>query len=65
MTTSNFQVLRLHIDFSESCKEKSELPLDSATAEKSGFLSLRTGMFAGVVALTGIGIVVYLKRSNT
>ncbi|KAI5671926.1 hypothetical protein M9H77_12290 [Catharanthus roseus] len=63
--SAGLKVLRLHIDFSESCKGKSELPLDSATAEKSGFLSLRTGMFAGVVALTGIGIVVYLKRSNT
>lgn len=60
----NFQVLRLHLDYAETHQEKSEPQISTATAEKSGFITPGTGIFAGAVVLTSIGVLVYLKRAN-
>lgn len=61
------KVLRLHVDFSEYVGEEKEKleTQDMGTAEKSRVLSVHTGIFASAVLLTGIGVMVYLKRSNT
>lgn len=63
------KVLRLHLDFSDSsCKER-EKPAPPAAATmamiSSGGVPLQAGLLAGAVLLTGIGVMTYLKRSNT
>ncbi|XAR73158.1 hypothetical protein NMG60_11007029 [Bertholletia excelsa] len=58
------KVLRLHVDFSDSGTERKESESLKTTAEKTGWLTPRSGILAGAVALTGIGVLVYLKRSN-
>lgn len=55
----------MHVDFSESVvEEKSEPQEVLVTPEKSGVVSIHTGIFASAVLLTGIGVMFYLKRSN-
>ncbi|KAG5534060.1 hypothetical protein RHGRI_022261 [Rhododendron griersonianum] len=58
------KLLRLHLDFSDSSQQKTGPESCSTSTEKTGWLTLRSGIFAGAVALTGIGVLVYLKRSN-
>ncbi|KAF7136577.1 hypothetical protein RHSIM_Rhsim08G0049800 [Rhododendron simsii] len=62
--TSTNQLLRLHLDFSDSSQQKTRPESCPTSAEETGWLTLRSGIFAGAVALTGIGVLVYLKRSN-
>ncbi|KAG5534846.1 hypothetical protein RHGRI_022837 [Rhododendron griersonianum] len=62
--TNTNQLLRLHLDFSDSSQQKTKPESCPTSAEKTGWLNLRFGIFAGAVALTGIGVLVYLKRSN-
>lgn len=58
------KVLRLYLEFPEVIE--STVPETSAViVEKSGWTSLHSGILAGAVILTGIGVVVYLKRANT
>ncbi|XP_052189208.1 CBS domain-containing protein CBSCBSPB3 [Diospyros lotus] len=57
------KVLRLHLDFSDSSQEKMIAETTTTmTAQKTGWL--RSGILAGAVALTGISVVLYLKRSE-
>ncbi|KAM7256012.1 hypothetical protein ACFE04_011753 [Oxalis oulophora] len=56
------KVLRLHLDFSDSSQQTTSA--STTTSDKSGLVSLRSSILAGAVALTGIGVLVYLKRSQ-
>ena len=51
------QVLRLHLDFSDSSR-------CTSTIQRSGRVSLSSGILASAVVLTSIGVLVYLKRSK-
>ncbi|XWS29957.1 hypothetical protein CRYUN_Cryun24cG0075700 [Craigia yunnanensis] len=55
-------VLRLHLDFSDSAQ--SITSQSSVTTKRTGWASFHTGLFAGAVVLTSIGVLVYLKRSK-
>lgn len=59
-----FQVLRLHIDDSDTTKEATGSKSDLPTVQRRGWSSLQTGIVAGAIVLTGIGVTVYLKRSK-
>lgn len=62
------KVLRLHLDYSESNQQKVELQTSTTTAQSTverrrwGFVE--SGVVAAAVVLTGMGVLVYLKRSN-
>ncbi|KAG5534047.1 hypothetical protein RHGRI_022258 [Rhododendron griersonianum] len=58
------QLLRLHSDLSDSSQQRTVPESFTTSAENTGWLTLRFGIFAGTVVLTGIGVLVYLKRSN-
>lgn len=59
------KVLRLHLDVSDSSQQKAGQELCTTTAsEKTGWLTPRSGILAGAVALTGISVLVYLKRND-
>ncbi|KAI3984079.1 hypothetical protein MKX01_035206 [Papaver californicum] len=67
--TTGLKVLRLHLGYSESPKPKKkqlqEKGLDTtASGTKTGFGTLQTGIMAGTIVLTGLAVVVYLKRSK-
>lgn len=55
-------MLRLHLDYSDV---KSVQELSSTCVEKDGWGSVRMGIFAGAVVLTSVGVLAYLKRTNT
>lgn len=58
------KVLRLHLDFSDSSQQRTGPESCTTSTEKTGWLTLRSGIFVGAVALTGVGVLVYLKRSK-
>lgn len=59
------KVLRLHLDNSESSQQnKSKSSLSTATVQRTGWSSFHAGILAGAVALTSIGLLVYMKRSR-
>ncbi|THG05376.1 hypothetical protein TEA_029563 [Camellia sinensis var. sinensis] len=59
------EVLRLHLDVSDSSQQKAGQELcTTTTSEKTGWLTPRSGILAGAVALTGISVLVYLKRND-
>uniref|UniRef100_A0A5B7ARS9 Putative CBS domain-containing protein CBSCBSPB3 n=1 Tax=Davidia involucrata TaxID=16924 RepID=A0A5B7ARS9_DAVIN len=58
------KVLRLHLDYSYSSPQKQKPESGTTTPDKTGWVSLHSGILAGAVVLTGIGVLVYLKRSN-
>lgn len=59
------KVLRLHLDVSDSSQQKAGQELcTTTTSEKTGWLTPRSGILAGAVALTGISVLVYLKRND-
>ncbi|KAI3938509.1 hypothetical protein MKW92_003185 [Papaver armeniacum] len=67
--TTGLKVLRLHLEYSESPKSRKkqlqEKALDTtASGTKTGFGTLQTGILAGTIVLTGLAVVVYLKRSK-
>lgn len=59
---AGWKVLRLHIDLSESKKDTEKAPPDLAV-QKAGWTSAQTTVLLGAVILTGVGLMVYLKRS--
>lgn len=59
-----FQVLRLHIYYSNTLKQMTA-PSDLAPAEKSDWTSLHAGVLAGAALLTGIGLLVLLRRPRS
>ncbi|KAI3912206.1 hypothetical protein MKW98_012017 [Papaver atlanticum] len=67
--TTGLKVLRLHLEYSELPKSRKkqlqEKALDTtASGTKTGFGTLQTGILAGTIVLTGLAVVVYLKRSK-
>ncbi|PSS36081.1 CBS domain-containing protein [Actinidia chinensis var. chinensis] len=58
------KLLRLHLDFSDSSQQKTEPESCTIATEKTGWLTLRSSVLVGAVALTGISVLVYLKRSD-
>ncbi|KAJ6830160.1 CBS domain-containing protein CBSCBSPB3-like [Iris pallida] len=61
---AGWKVLRLHIDSTDTMKEETGSTPDLAFAQRSGWFSLKTGVVAGAVVLTSIGVMVYLKRAK-
>ncbi|MQL87976.1 hypothetical protein Taro_020524 [Colocasia esculenta] len=61
---AGWKVLRLHL-YHSSVKERTPPPADVSSIQKSGWVSLQTGVLASAVLLTGIGVMVYLKRSKS
>lgn len=57
-----FQSLRLHLEYVDSTNTTK--PESNTATQKANALPLRCGIIAGVVALTSIGVLVYLKRSK-
>ncbi|CAL9778402.1 unnamed protein product [Musa acuminata subsp. burmannicoides] len=60
---AGWKVLRLHIDDSET-KKKDPRSSDLTEVSRSRVTSLQVGILGATVALAGIGIMVYLKRSR-
>ncbi|KAA8531118.1 hypothetical protein F0562_005827 [Nyssa sinensis] len=58
------KVLRLHLDYSDSNLQKQKQESITTTTHTTGWVSMRSGIFAGAVVLTGISVLVYLKRSD-
>lgn len=59
------KVLRLHLDYSDGAHQKASQQCDGmSTTHRNGLFSLRSGVLAGALVLTGIGMLVYLKRSK-
>ncbi|XP_058088159.1 CBS domain-containing protein CBSCBSPB3 [Magnolia sinica] len=63
--SAGWKVLRLHLDYSDLKEETTHPPSDPSTTQRSALISLRSGVLMGVVIVTGIGIMVYLKRSKS
>ncbi|KAI6691749.1 hypothetical protein NL676_019459 [Syzygium grande] len=63
--SSGQKVVRLHLDFSETSQElRSPLATDMTTLKKSKGMLVGSGILAGAVVLTSIGVLVYLKRTK-
>ncbi|KAK7358773.1 hypothetical protein VNO77_00712 [Canavalia gladiata] len=61
--SAGMKALKLHLEFGSSTK--ATIPKScTATRQKTSALSIRSGMFAGAVAITSVGVLVYLKRSK-
>lgn len=58
------QVLRIHLEHYDSSQEARELSSATVTTKERRSSSLGLGIFAGAVAVTSIGVLVYLKRSK-
>ncbi|CAM0884809.1 unnamed protein product [Alopecurus aequalis] len=62
--SAGWKFLRLHMDGgSETGAEAMLSPVDTSTAQR-GLLSLRLGIVTGAVAAVGVGVIVYLRRSE-
>ncbi|CAA6660593.1 unnamed protein product [Spirodela intermedia] len=63
---AGWKVLRLHIYYSNTLKQMTApSELAPAPVQKSDWTSLHTGALAGAVLLTGIGLLVLLKRPKS
>ncbi|XP_008781501.2 CBS domain-containing protein CBSCBSPB3 [Phoenix dactylifera] len=62
--SAGWKILRLHIEDSDAKKEATRSKSDLATLQRRGWTSLQTGIVAGAVILTSIGVMAYLKRSK-
>ncbi|EPS59555.1 hypothetical protein M569_15250, partial [Genlisea aurea] len=65
--SAGLKILRLHLYYPSTSQESENPPslATSATSRRTELISLKTtGIFAGVVALTGIGVFIYLKRAK-
>nr|KYP61885.1 hypothetical protein KK1_016397 [Cajanus cajan] len=61
--SAGLKALKLDLEFANSTTP-TKSPAGSESIQKTSVLSLRCGIFAGVVVLTSIGVLVYLKRSK-
>ncbi|KAJ6793771.1 CBS domain-containing protein CBSCBSPB3-like [Iris pallida] len=61
---AGWKVVRLYFDSSNTTKEATRPTSNLSLDQRSGSLSITTGVMASVVALTDIGVMVYLKRAN-
>jgi CBS domain-containing protein len=64
--SASLKVLRLHMDYSESDQKQPNQEMVITKVERSGGRQkvLQSGLFAGAVVLTGVGVRVYLRRSS-
>ncbi|KAK1589344.1 hypothetical protein Q3G72_032927 [Acer saccharum] len=62
--SAGLKVLRLHLDFSDSRQQTRSLSSTTTTAQRPGWSSLNSGILAGAVVLTSMGVLIYLKRTN-
>ncbi|KAK2656378.1 hypothetical protein Ddye_009430 [Dipteronia dyeriana] len=62
--SAGLKVLRLHLDFSDSIQQTRSLSSTTTTAQRPGWSSLNSGILAGAVVLTSMGVLIYLKRTN-
>ncbi|XP_057972449.1 CBS domain-containing protein CBSCBSPB3-like isoform X2 [Malania oleifera] len=57
------KVLRLHLDFSDLSQQIISESC-TTTLQRPGWLNISSGILVGAVLLTGVGLLVYLKRSK-
>ncbi|KAE8793389.1 hypothetical protein D1007_31973 [Hordeum vulgare] len=62
--SSGLKVLRLHIDDSESSPEVTKQSPELVPPQESQLTPVHYGLMAGAIALTGVAVVVYLRRSK-
>ncbi|KAJ8641299.1 hypothetical protein MRB53_017993 [Persea americana] len=62
--SAGWKVLRLHLDCLDSKKASVQSSILSTT-QRSQWMTFRSAIFVGAVVVTGIGILHYLKRSNS
>ncbi|KAG9443981.1 hypothetical protein H6P81_015321 [Aristolochia fimbriata] len=62
--SAGWKVLRLHLDHSDCQKKAIEPSIDASRTQTSQVVSLKSGVLIGAVALSSIGILLYLKRSK-
>ncbi|KAK3211380.1 hypothetical protein Dsin_016086 [Dipteronia sinensis] len=62
--SAGLKVLRLHLDFSDSIQQTRSRSSTTTTAQRPGWSSLNSGILAGAVVLTSMGVLIYLKRTN-
>ncbi|XP_058006055.1 CBS domain-containing protein CBSCBSPB3 isoform X4 [Hevea brasiliensis] len=61
--TTGLKVLRLHLDFFDSSYQTRSQP-GTLTTQRTPWSSFHTSILASALVLTGIGVLVYLKRSK-
>ncbi|KAK4756354.1 hypothetical protein SAY87_006481 [Trapa incisa] len=62
--SAGMKVLKLHLDSSDSSKQSRLNHADMEIAGKSSWNPLGTGLLAGAVVLTSVGVLAYLRRAN-
>ncbi|KAF0888454.1 hypothetical protein E2562_014264 [Oryza meyeriana var. granulata] len=62
--SSGLKVLKLHIDLSDSSTEVTKPSQELAPVRRSRLSPVHVGLMAGVVALSGAAVMVYLKRAK-
>ena len=60
----SFQVLRLHLDYSDSIQEPRPPEMGTNTVQSTEGLSLRAGILASAVIITAVGLMIYLRRAE-
>lgn len=63
--SAGWKVLRLHLDPSDSDKAAARSSSDLSTVKTSSWSSLHSGILVGAVAITSVGVLLYLKRSKS
>lgn len=58
------KVIRLFLEFPEAAEQTSSETSAVDIVERSGWTLFHSGIFAGAVVLTAVGVVVYLKRAK-
>ncbi|WVZ21201.1 hypothetical protein V8G54_008523 [Vigna mungo] len=61
--SAGLKALKLDLVFATSTKT-TKVPSDTASIQKTSTLTLRSGIFAGVIVLASVSVLVYLKRSK-
>ncbi|XP_027344166.1 CBS domain-containing protein CBSCBSPB3-like isoform X2 [Abrus precatorius] len=61
--SAGVKALKLHLDLGSSTKSTTPKSC-TATRQKTSALSIRSGIFAGAIVMTSIGVLVYLKRAK-
>ncbi|KAJ0040339.1 hypothetical protein Pint_27481 [Pistacia integerrima] len=61
--TAGQKVLRVHLDFSDSCQQ-ARSDSSPTTMQQSGWSLSQSGILAGTVVVASIGVMIYLKRAQ-
>ncbi|KAG8093687.1 hypothetical protein GUJ93_ZPchr0012g18987 [Zizania palustris] len=62
--SSGLKVLKLHIDMSDSSTEVTKPSQELAHSRRRGLSPVHAGLMAGVIALSGAAVMVYLRRAR-